>query len=152
MRDDLGEQRVVVGARCVARVAKPVHPDAGSGRGLVGGEHATARPRQAVLRHGLEIDARLHRHALRSDDGCLLEAEVAKRRAGGDVQLNGHQVEPRYGLGDGMFHLQARVGLHENEAAVRAPVHQELDGADSPVGRGRRDSRGGGEHRFPHGR
>ena len=51
-----------------------------------------------------------------------------------------------------MFHLQTRVGLHEHEAVFRPAVDQELDGADASVGRGRRNSCGSGEHRFPHGR
>ena len=42
VRDDLGQQRVVVRAGGVARVAEAVDPDAGSSGWLIGGEHAAA--------------------------------------------------------------------------------------------------------------
>ena len=118
MGDDLGQQRVVVRAGGIARVAEPVDPDSGAGRRLVGGEQAAARTRLAGFRHGLEIDPGLHGHSPWRTNSRLLKIEVAKRGAGGDVQLNGNQIQPGHGLGDGVFHLQTRVGLHEHEACI----------------------------------
>ena len=42
---------------------------------------------------------------------------LAKRQlfAGGDAQLPFDQIEPRYRLGDRVFHLQPRIHFHEIE-------------------------------------
>ena len=49
-----------------------------------------------------------------------------------------------------MFHLQAGVGLHEDEAVICAAIDEELDGADAAVGGGGRDAGGGLEHCLAH--
>lgn len=66
--------------------------------------------------------------------------------------MNGHQVQAGDRLGDGVLHLQTRIGLHEHETIIGAGVHQELDRAHAAIGRGGGDSRGGVEHLFSHGR
>ena len=49
----------------------------------------------------------------------LGQAEVGQRRAGGDLQLQPHQVEAGDLLGDRVLHLQPRIGLDEDEARRR---------------------------------
>ena len=60
-----------------------------------------------------------------------------------------HQIEPGDRFGDRMLDLQARVHLHEPEAALFEPaaaVGDELDGAGAFVSRGL----GGGDRGFAH--
>ena len=66
-------------------------------------------------------------------------------RAGGDLDLQLHQVEAGDQLGDRMLHLQPRVHFQEIEAAVL--VHQELHRAGIVVAGGAR----GADGRFAHG-
>ena len=65
------------------------------------------------MRRILGINARLHRVAGNAHL-ILLERQ---RLAGGDAELPFHQIEPGDGFGDRMLDLQARVHLHEPEAA-----------------------------------
>ena len=76
VRDDFGEERVVVRAGGVAGVAEAIDSDARAGGRFVGGEHAAAGARLAIFGHGFEIDAGLHRDSPRLGDAGLIEAEV----------------------------------------------------------------------------
>ena len=76
VHDQFREQRIVTRAGAIAAIAETVDADAAARRRLIDGERAAGRPRRAVSRHGFEIDARLNRHAARSRDIILLEAQT----------------------------------------------------------------------------
>lgn len=69
-----------------------------------------------------------------------------QRRAFGDAQLEGDEVEIEYGFGDGVFDLEAGVHLQEVRASVGGD--EELDRARSLV----RDGAGGGDGGLVEGR
>ena len=83
-------------------------------------------------------------------DGMAVLADVLLRQrqglAGGHAQLPFHQVQPGHHLGDGVFHLQAGVDLHEIEAA--GGIDDEFDGAGiGVIDRARRLHRRGAHRR-----
>jgi hypothetical protein len=61
-----------------------------------------------------------------------------------DAQLPLDQVKPRDAFGDGVFHLQPRVHLHE--VVVTCTIEQELHRARAHVADLARDGDGGGSH------
>ena len=73
---------------------------------------------------------------------------MARRRAGGDFDLQADQVETGDELGDRVLHLQARVHFQEVEAAV--PIHQEFHRAGIVVAGGARGADGRLAHGLPH--
>ena len=75
------------------------------------------------------VDAHLDRVTVQAHV-VLSDAEGFARR---DAQLFGHEVEPGDQLGDGVFDLQARVHLHEEEVAGAVAGHDELYGAGADV-------------------
>jgi hypothetical protein len=70
-------------------------------------------------------------------DGVAVQAHVLlperQRLARRDAQLQLHQVEAGDEFGDGMFHLQARVHLHEEELVRTVRGDDELHGAGAHV-------------------
>ena len=53
--------------------------------------------------------------------------------AGGDIDLQLHQVKPGHQLGHRMLYLQARI--HLQEVKILLPIHQELNGAGIGIAR-----------------
>lgn len=113
--DQLGEQWIEYGRRCVAEIAATVDPDAGARRLLVAGNGPGA------ARH----HAKLHRMAARLANGGLVgEAERGERFATGDAELARHQVDPGDLLAHRMLDLDAGVALDE---VVRAVFRREQE-------------------------
>lgn len=129
--DQLGQQRIVAGADPIAGIAVAVHPQAGTAGRFVGADSAHRRTGAAVGRQGLQVDPQLHRAA--ADRRRSLQAEGGKLHAGGETQLGVQQVDPGDFLGDGVLHLDARIGFHEIEAPGALVVDQELEGTDPPI-------------------
>ena len=77
-------------------------------------------------------------------DGVAAQRDVLlrerQRLAGGDADLQVHQVESGDQFGDRMLDLQARIHLEEIEIALL--IHQELDRAGVGVAGGLRDPDG----------
>ena len=84
----------------------------------------------------------------RASIACPLSATSAwrerQRAALRDLQLQPHEVEPGYGLGDGVLDLDAGVHLEEIEGAVG--IEQELDGAGADITDRRRRPHRRGAH------
>ena len=81
---------------------------------------------------------------------AYLDGVAARRRrvalqapAGGDMELELHEVGAGDRLGDGMLDLQPRVDLHEREALARGLV-EELDRARAAIADRIREPHGGG--------
>ena len=118
--DDLGDHRVVLRWDRVARGDSGVDANPGADSECQCLDHSRCGREVALRVLGVET----------SFDG------VAERRwrvtlqaaAGGDVELQFHQVEPGRQLRDRMLHLQSRVHLEEGEQLLVGLV-QELDGA-----------------------
>nr|GEU28319.1 conserved hypothetical protein [Tanacetum cinerariifolium] len=83
--------------------------------------------RQKTLVGIFSVDARLDRMTV---DGQVM-LQLGQRLAGGHAQLPFHQVGAGDHFGDRVFHLQARVHLHEVERAVL--VGDEFHGAGAHV-------------------
>ena len=131
MRDDLGEERVVVGRDDAAGHDTRVDPDARADRFLVAQERA--RVRQEVVGRVLGVHSALNRVAAHRDL-VLRPGERPPRR---DRELGMHEVPAGHRFGDGVLHLQACVHLQEGErgvvVAVAGTLDQELDRAGVPV-------------------
>ena len=82
-----------------------------------------ARRREKILIGVFRRDAELHRPAP-SPDLVLRERKAA---AGGNLELELHEIDTGHHLGDRMFHLKSGIGLEEVE--VSFAVQQELDRA-----------------------
>ena len=77
-------------------------------------------------------------------------AEGGQRLALGESQLQLHQIHARHFLGDGVLHLQPRVGFDEVERLLgRLPGYQELESAQAAVAAGGGQLAGRGRHAFP---
>ena len=75
-----------------------------------------------------------------------VQAQLRQCLPGGHGDLRGHQVDTGDGLGDGVLHLQPRVGLDEDHRQVGAVlVDQELEGAQPAVAAGLRQPQRGGD-------
>ena len=63
-----------------------------------------------------------------------VQPQRRKPVAGGDAQLQLHQVQPRDLLGDGVLDLQARIGLDEDKRPIiRSLIDQEFEGAQAAI-------------------
>ena len=132
--DDLRDHRVELGRHGVALGHAGVDAHAGAGREPQDGDApgGGCEPAPRILR----VQARLDRMA------------AGRRRialeppAGGDVELQLHEVGARDRLGDRVLHLQPRVDLHEREALAVGLV-EELDRAGAAVARQPRQAHGG---------
>src|SRR5262245_24943417 len=122
--DDFGDQRVVIRRDEIAVVDRCVDADAGAGRQIQRRDAARARGEGDGV---FGVDAAF--------DGVADEDQLVlcliQLFSGGDADLGGDQVVDRDHLGDRMFNLDARVHLHEIEAAVL--VEQKFDGAGVAV-------------------
>ncbi len=133
VHDHLGQQAVEPRRGAIAGVAEAVDSHAGPGRRLIDRERPAGRPRRAVRRHGLQVHSRLHRMAARRGHPVLAERQVGQSVAGGDLQLQAHQVQARHLLGDRVLHLQTRVALDEDQVVA---VDEEFHGAEAAVAGG----------------
>lgn len=129
--DQLGQQRVVAGVDAIAGVTVAVHPQTGAAGRFVGVEGTAGRARAAVGGQGLQVDPQLYRAT--AGRRWLRQAQAGQVGAGGEAQLGVQQVDPGDLLGDGVLHLDARVGLHEVEPSRPLFIDQELEGADALV-------------------
>ena len=115
----LGEQRVVFHGDGPAIVDAAIQANARAHAGGSAGSACRGREgsRCRDLRHrcGTRWPSRA-----RTTSCCV----SGSGRAGGDFDLEAHQVEAGHQFGDGMLHLQARVHLQEVEAPFG--VHQEF--------------------------
>ena len=135
--DDLRDHRVELRRDAVALGDAAVDADARAGRQAQ--ERDPARRRREAAAGVLGVEADLDGVAA---GGRRVALEPA---AGRDVQLQADEVGARDRLGDRVLDLQARVDLHEGEAAAVGLV-EELDGARAAVaGRVREADRGVGE-------
>src|SRR5437762_2405742 len=123
VRDDLADQRIVVGRHVVAGVHVTVDPDAGA----AGRVPQPDRPRRG--HEGLRVlgvDAAFQ--------GVTADLHVAlaigQPLTRGDQQLRLHEIDAGDELGDGMLDLDARVHLDEVELPV---LIEELHGAGAAV-------------------
>ena len=135
VRDDLGDHRVEVGGDGVALGHPGVDPDARPGRQLEVDDAARGRGEVAV--GVLGVEAGLHGVAE------LLRALALEPAAGGDVQLQAHEVGAGDDLGDRVLDLQPGVDLEEGEEPLPGVV-EELDGAGAGVADGERQPLGRG--------
>lgn len=110
--DELGDHGVVEGGDDAAPVHGAIHADALAEGRRVPGEGARAG--HEIMPRVLRVDAAF--------DGPAVHADVllAPREGlpGGDGDLRLHEVRAGDHLGDGVFHLDARVHLHEIELSV----------------------------------
>lgn len=131
--DHLREERVVPGARRQPRTRRRVHPYAGACRYL----EPAHSPGFLGVHPGL--------HGKTAGWRRLGETERLQRLALSQTQLYGDQIHARHLLGDGVFHLEPRIGLDEMELLTgdeefesREPGHARLArhpqrGAQQPV-------------------
>ena len=67
----------------------------------------------------------------------MIEAEIGEARARRDPDLRRDEIDVEHFLGDGVFDLEAGIGLDEGEpsgVALRPRVEQELERAETVVG------------------
>ena len=111
VHDQLGQQRIEGGCDACAWHDAGIHAQAFAGRFFPGQHRACA---------GREIPGCVF-GANAQFDGAAVQFYVvlgeAEFFAGGDAELLRHQIEAGDGLGDGVFHLQARVHFKEIECA-----------------------------------
>ena len=136
----LAQQRVVVGRHDRPHVERGVKAHLRASRDVQHGDVPAGREEVG----GLRVDAAL--------DGVVGDGDVVLREgelgAGGHAQLPLHEVDAAHELGDGVLHLQARVHLHEVEAAVVRK--EELDRAHAHVAHRAREVAGGLVHALAH--
>ena len=141
MDDHLGQQAVKARIGAVAGIAVAIHPDAGAGGRIVGGQHPAGAAHAAIGAHGFQIHPRLQRHAARGGDIGLGQPQFRQGGPGGDFQLRAHQIHPGDFLGDGVFDLEAGIGFDEGDGgvvAVYAGIDQEFERAGVAIPRRRR--------------
>ena len=129
-----GQQGVVARTGAVTRIGKTVQADSGAGRRLVAAQHAASRPHQTVAAHGLQIHPGLNGLTARRRNPVLRKLQIGQARAGGDLQLQAHQVQPGDRFSDSVFDLQPRIGLDEGKA-LAVVLNQKLDGRQPTVTR-----------------
>ena len=116
--DDLADERVVVRGDNGARLDVRVHPHARAERRAELLDPAGSG--REVARDVFGVDPRLDRMP-----AALVAAGPFEPLPGGHLELLADEVDPGHELGHRMLDLQARVQLHEVEAALRA--EQELE-------------------------
>jgi hypothetical protein len=144
MDDQLGQQRIVAGAVAVAGVAVAVHAQAGTAGRFVGAQGAAGQVRCAIAGEAFQVDPQLQGVAARRGNLRLGEVQFGEAGAASDAQLRLYQVDAGHRFGDGVFHLQARVGFHEHEVAA-VFVQQEFESAQAAVVHRFGQAHGGGE-------
>ena len=136
----LHQQRVVGARDDRARVGRArVETDSESRGAAIGGDPAVVG-NEGILRV-LGRDPALHRVAVDADVGLRRHAARGITDPGpfGEADLRLYDVDARYGLGDGVFDLDARIDFDEVEPAGIG-VLQELDRAGIEVTDGPADS------------
>ncbi len=118
MRNELGEQRIEVRARRVARVGERIDAHARPRRRLERGERPARRFRAAVGAHRFHVDSHLDREPARLGNVRLLQPELRERAACRQLNLQLDEVDARHLFGDGVLDLEPRVGLDEREACL----------------------------------
>src|ERR1019366_7474145 len=107
--DELGEHRIKLRRRRIAKIAARIDSHAGTGRLLICCERAGSAG----------DDPRLHSKAARSSERSLIrDPQSFERLAGRDSKLRFDQVDAHDLLGDGMFDLDARVALDKKMLAA----------------------------------
>ncbi len=136
-RDQLRQQRIVVGGDRVARAKAGVDPDAVPSRlaPCADGSSRGQKPLGGVL----GINTCLHRMAV----GCDLVLPQRQLFPHGDAQLPLHEVDAGDHLGHGMLDLQARIHLDEMKTGR---IRDEFDRPGADITRGL----GGGARRSRH--
>ena len=142
MADHFRQQRVERRAGFVTDIAEAVGAHAGARGRLVGRQPAAGRAHCAVLAQRLHVDARLNRVAARLRQRVAGQPQLGQRRPARHAQLRLHQVNARHLLGDGVLHLQPRVGLQERERRVAIPSRP-IRGVDQKLERAQRGVAGG---------
>ena len=142
MHDHLGDHGVVIRRDLVAVVRRRVHAHAVAA-GQVHLRDGAGR-RQEPAFGLLGVHAALDGVAAVRDVVLRERQRVARRHA--DHLF--HEIGARDHLGDGVFHLDARVHLHE--VVVQLIVQQKLDGARRRVAHGLRRAHGGFQHLVAH--
>src|SRR5688572_19138023 len=135
MRDDLGQQRVIVRRNPGARGNMRIYPYTRTGRPSRFGDYPRAWTE--VARGILGVHAALDRAAAPSDIGLV----QAKTVAVGDRDLLGDQVHARDDLGHRMLDLDPRVHLEKIKRLLL--VDQELYCASAAIGKALREAYGG---------
>ncbi len=124
----------MVGRRRQAGAGMGVDPHAGALGKVSALDAAGRRPGLAAGVQGFGIDAPLDRAAAHGRRLVGIQAQVGQAAAGGHLQLCGHQVDAGHRLGDGVLHLQPRVGFDEDQRQVgRLRIHQKFKGAQAAV-------------------
>ena len=144
MDDDLGQERVEIGAGFVAGVAEAVGADAGAVGGFVDGERAAAGAELAVWAEGFHVHAQLDGVAAQGHGG--VQAKFGEARARGEEDLGLDEVDAGDFLRDGVLDLEAGIGLDEDEglgAGTAGGVDQEFEGAEVAVADGAGEADGG---------
>ena len=88
----------------------------------------------------------MQRVAARRGHARLIQPERGERRPAGDRDLRADEIDPQHLLGDGMLHLEARIGLDKGEAGVVvacAALDEELERAEAVIADRAGDPRGG---------
>jgi len=129
--DHLGQQRVVVRADGVTRVAGGVDAHAAPRRGPEPAQRAGAGSERAVGPQGLGVDPDLDRGAARvRAQRQGRQRQGRQRRAVGDTQPELDQVQAGDLLGDRVLDLQARVDFSKGDRVV---LDEELHGGQPGV-------------------
>ena len=97
--------------------------------------------------HGLHVDANLGRRPAWLWYLRLRQADIFKRLAARQPDLQLNQVHPGNGFRNGMFDLQARIGLDE---VVLGPLDEEFESPKVPVVRGSRERNRRSDHALAH--
>ena len=151
LRRDLDEERVVEGRDDRAGERAAVEADAhAAGRAVV---EQFAVVGQEVARGVFGGDAALEGEAGRADGGLIAEADrgVAQRKPLGDEDLAVDDIDARDLLGDGVFDLDTRVDLDEEELAA-LDIDEEFGRGGVVEANGLPDGEGGGEDAVAEGR
>ncbi len=120
--DDLAQQGVVARVRFVPGVGHGVDPHPRTS-GRVEGHNCPAP---------LEVDSALEGHASRLGHVALLaEPHLGERCTGGDLELEGDEVESGDGFGHRVLDLEARVRFEKGEPPA-GDVDEELDRGQAP--------------------
>ena len=126
--DHLGEQGIITQAGRVAGIAIAVDAHMRSGRRRIGGQAARARDRRAVGQQLLQVHPGLDGETF--NRRRHRQPDIGEARTEGDANLRLDEIDAGHLLGDGVLHLQARIGLDEPELVA---THQEFESAEAGI-------------------
>ncbi len=126
--DNLCEQRVVAQARGIAGITIPVDAHMWSRWRGVAREFSGTRRGRTVRKQFFKIYARLNRisHQWRRRS----QSKIGELGTKGDTNLKLYEIDLRYFLGDCVFHLEPRIGLHEPKLV---PMNEELERSEAGI-------------------